>query len=67
MTAVLTVRNGLDPHMISGNGWVDLVGQNPKEGNEQRKPFYQRHASRRRQQDNEDRVKICCFEDDGED
>ncbi|TVU14713.1 hypothetical protein EJB05_38200 [Eragrostis curvula] len=26
MTAVLTVRSGLDPHMISGNGWVDLVG-----------------------------------------
>ncbi|TVU10752.1 hypothetical protein EJB05_44298, partial [Eragrostis curvula] len=24
MTAVLTVRSGLDPHMISGNGWVDL-------------------------------------------
>ncbi|TVU02264.1 hypothetical protein EJB05_52260 [Eragrostis curvula] len=26
MTAVLTVRSGLDPHMISGNGWVDLMG-----------------------------------------
>ncbi|TVU17588.1 hypothetical protein EJB05_33632, partial [Eragrostis curvula] len=24
MTAVLTVMSGLDPHMISGNGWVDL-------------------------------------------
>ena len=22
MTAVLTVKSGLDPHLISGNGWV---------------------------------------------